>query len=769
MVRKSKAKAEKKREQKLHEKQIKKNIKRQVQEDFDEHDLKKKELTLNPKQLEAIQYDKSPLLILAGVGTGKTQTLMSKYASLIQQGIPPENILALTFTKKAAKEMRKRAQLLTEDPLINSWIGTFHSLSGKMLRMNDWHDKVGLTSKFNIIDELEQSEILNEIYLKQPFVKQLILRHIQEELHKQDKFYIPKINNFRILSSIDKFKNSCISHKGNLNYYKELKLTKFDELIFMNIYADYQNALLVKDSADFGDLLLFVHKLMKQNQTILDTLRNKFKYILVDEVQDLNKLQQEWLKLIVGDNKHLTCVGDDDQMIYGFRGADGDFILNFEKYYKKAHIIRLEQNYRSTKSIINAANNLIQHNNYRKGKKLWTQNHQGNNVQIEQYDTPELEREYVCQKIMGLINSQYQDMNHVAILTRKNEQAREFESVLVYHNIPYKLSSTKKPFLQKLEVKKAYEYLLFLIDPHNDENTEQVILTLEGIGSETIKRLRNIQDSYKIGKKASLFEICQQIIKGDITNFRSSEKIRQQKLENTSKIVNNSDIKSRISVDLNEIEQEIIDLGLLNDDIISIQGIDAEEIKVQTPSLKGKKILSTKKIEIIQNLFKLREKFKSHADSENIVIYLTNSNFFEYLRSLCEKNGKDPYKAMKNVEALISLLEQLESVQSLMWRFKEMNKELDKHNQEQRIKVMTVHQSKGLEFDEVFLPFWTQGSMPIQGTSEAEFEEERRVAFVAITRARINVHISYHSQSKFNDKVWNKRPSQFLKELKKKR
>ncbi|CDW78889.1 atp-dependent dna helicase [Stylonychia lemnae] len=683
---------------------------------------------LNKEQLEAINHYNSPLLILAGVGTGKTQTLMSKYSHLLKQGISPQNILAITFTKKAAKEMKLRAQELSGKPLDYSWVGTFHAQSARMLRRDKIFKLVGLKQDFKILEQSESRDYIVRLFRGQKNLKRLFLTYFQEALKEKKSYKKPTMNYSEIQMTLDNLKERCIEIEDDMPN----NLTKLEQLVFMNIYEDYQKLLKKENSVDFRDLLFYMYQIFRKFPDILVKNRQQFKYILVDEVQDLNTLQQQWLKLIVGENQNLTCVGDDDQMIYSFRGATGDFILNFEKHFPTAKIIKLEQNYRSTKNILMCANNLIRHNKNRKGKVLWTDKEMGTGINIiREFNTIDEEVIGICNQISKRIQTEEIDLNQIAILSRMNNQARRFENQLILQDIPYQLSSTKKPFLQKFEVKKAHQYLLYLVRPNEDENMIEVLLTLQKIGQITVDKL--IEEAKN--QNASIHSICEKLT-GVIQVLDEEETSNQPQDQSKKKNKN----KRGNSTTLENLEQEI---RQEYDNNRSIRKSNQEILKKIDPT-KIKKQINGGKIKQLKQLLEKRLLFLQDYDEEQMYHnFLKNTKFFDYLKLELSQVG--------NVEELHRrMIESLEK--------KKVEDNIPK------IKVMTIHASKGLEFDIVYLPFWVQGSVPIHRDG-TELEEERRLAFVGITRAKNEVVISMHNEEQFNDRSWYKSKSQFLREM----
>ena len=443
--------------------------------------------SLNKEQLEAVQHNEGPLLILAGAGSGKTRVLTHRIAYLMdQENVNPWNILALTFTNKAASEMRERVDALIGFGSENIWISTFHSTCVRILRR--YIDRLGYDNHFTIYDSDDQKTLMRDV------IKYL-------ELDPK------KFREKAVLNKISAAKNDFISPEQYARAAEGDYLYK----CYAACYTEYQNRLRQNNALDFDDLLFQTVELFQTDQEVLSYYQNRFRYILVDEYQDTNSVQFKLLHLLAtttnpeGQRVHNLCVvGDDDQSIYRFRGANIYNILNFEEAYPDTKVIRLEQNYRSTKNILNAANEVIANNTERKEKRLWTENEEGDNITFSQFDTAYQEAETIADQIASACENGYDNYNEYAILYRTNAQSRILEEKLVQRNIPYKLVGGVN-FYQRKEVKDILAYLRTINNGRDDISAKRIInVPKRGIGLTTIDRLME----YAISNDMSFYEAC---------------------------------------------------------------------------------------------------------------------------------------------------------------------------------------------------------------------------------------------------------------------
>ena len=621
---------------------------------------------LNEKQQEAVSYLDGPLLIVAGAGSGKTKVLTSRIAHIIKQKKAfPNQLLAVTFTNKAANEMRYRvSRILKKEAIDLTWLGTFHSISAKILRK---HAKaVGLNYNFSIIDEDDQTRLIKNIC-------------------KAENIDIKKISPNYILSIINQWKN-----KGF--YPEDVKLKKKDllEKGFLNIYKIYQSKLIDLNACDFGDLLLHCVKIIEKHSDIAEIYSRNFKYILVDEYQDTNHVQSKWLNLLANHNKNICCVGDDDQSIYSWRGAEIKNFLEFDKIYKKTKIIRLEKNYRSTQNILTVASKLIENNQKRVGKNLYTNSDNGELVNLDCYRNGKDEAIGIGDKIEKM-KKKY-SLNNIAILVRAIFQTREFEERFLKIGLPYRIIGGTK-FYERSEIKNCIAYLKIVFHPQDDLSFERIInVPKRSIGDTSIKQINDFAK-----KNKCTLEIA-------------SKKLIEQNL-----------IKPKTKIGL------IFILNLIN---------------------KWRIDYSNKKnhVKLLQTILDESGYSKMLKDKKD----LENENRLE--------NIKELLNAMKEFDNLESFLEHVALATSI-----------DQDWEGHKVNLMTMHASKGLEFDVIFLPGWEEGLFPHQKSIEEKgengLEEERRLAYVGITRAKKIANISF-SLNRFYQGDWmDSIASRFIDEL----
>ena len=620
---------------------------------------------LNNEQFEAVTHLEGPLLVVAGAGSGKTKVLTSKIAHIINEKRAfPNQILAVTFTNKAAKEMQNRvSELLKKNAVGLSWLGTFHSISAKFLRK---HAKaVGLNHNFTILDQDDQNRLV-------------------KNLCKSENIDIKKISPNYILSTIDKWKN-----KGW--YPEDVSLNKNEviEKQFLKIYKIYQSKLIDLNACDFGDLLLHCVKLFEKNKDICEIYSKNFKYILVDEYQDTNLIQSKWLNLLSYYNKNLCCVGDDDQSIYSWRGAEIKNFLDFEKLYTGSKIVRLEKNYRSTQNILSTASALIKNNKSRVGKTLYTKGEEGDLINLNCYKSGKDEAINIGDKIESLSNYGF---NNIAILVRAIFQTREFEERFLKIGIPYRIIGGTK-FYERAEIKDCLSYLRIVFQDKDDLAFERIVnVPKRSIGDTTIRQISNFAKQ------------------NNLSLFNSSKKLIELNM-----------IKPKTKIGLSSIIKLIENWNF--------------ELK--------KKVNHVKLLQIILDGSGYSQMLKNKKDLEN-------ENRLE--------NIKELMNAMKEFDNLGSFLEHVSLATSI-----------DQDWDGQKVNLMTMHASKGLEFDVIFLPGWEEGLFPHQKSIEEKgengLEEERRLAYVGITRAKKLLNISF-SMSRFFQGDWvDSIASRFVDEL----
>jgi len=621
---------------------------------------------LNEEQKSAVLNVEGPSLVVAGAGSGKTRVLTSRLAYILKQKKAwPNQILCVTFTNKAAKEMRDRViKILGGKENSLAWLGTFHSISVKFLRRHA--EAVGLKSNFTILDTDDQKKLIKNIC-------------------KGENIDAKKISPQFIIALIDRWKN-----KGLLP--DEVRLAKKDifENQILKVYKIYQNKIKDLNACDFGDLILHCVKLFEKNTEIKNIYSNNFKYILVDEYQDTNFIQNKWLNLIVNKNKNICCVGDDDQSIYSWRGAEIKNFLSFDKVYPDCKIFRLEQNYRSSKNILDAASFLISHNKDRLGKKLWSDGEKGELVKLNCYKNGREEARGIGNIIEEDIKRK-NSLNDIAILVRAIYQTREFEERFLKIGVNYRIIGGTK-FYERAEVKDAICYLRIINQKFDDLAFERIINTpRRGLGESTIKQLHNFSSKNKICLEDSAHKLLQ------LNQFKPKTR---------------SVIKHFLEL-----------LGKWRSD------------------LKKKKHYDLLKIVLDESGYSAMLKNKKDLENENRI-----------------ENLKELLRAMHDYDNLQGFLEHVALATSI-----------DQKWEDEKVNIMTMHAAKGLEFNSVFLPGWEEGLFPHQKSLEEKgdfaLEEERRLAYVGVTRAKKKAYISFAMQRSWHGEWMDSLPSRFVSEL----
>ena len=627
--------------------------------------------SLNLQQKNAVLNTEGPLLVLSGAGTGKTKVLTTRLANIIytrKGGI--KDILCVTFTNKAAFEMKMRVEKILKTPVEGMFIGTFHSIGARFLRRHA--SLINLKNDFTILDSEDQLRLLKQVI---------------NSIDLDTKLHLPK----SYLYMIDQLKNRGLSHSEISNHEFEHKTNGKLSLV----YSMYQDRLKNYNSVDFGDLIMLPLEILKKEKDILFNYQRKFKYILVDEYQDTNASQYMLLRLLSGKKKNICCVGDEDQSIYGWRGAQLKNILNFENDFDGAKIVRLEQNYRSSGNILNAASSLISENKERIGKKLWTSDPSGETVDIVNLENDEMEAVFIADQIKNLTKKGI-SLSKVAILTRASFQFKDIEDRFIRENLKYKVVGGLR-FYERAEIKDALAYFRLLINSEDNLAFERIInIPKRGIGTVFLKNLYKISVEKKISLYGSLKFITdngkvQKSVEKNINNFLLIFKKHKKMLESE----NHSDVA-----------------GSLLDDIGYTEMLNNEK----TIESEGR----------LENLKKL-------------VVDIKNRR---------------------------SLDEFLEEVSLL-------TENINQRDEQDKTSLMTLHSAKGLEFDYVFLPGWEEGIFPNQRNIDEYgnkgLEEERRLAYVGITRARKKLFISFvNFRKQYNYNLYRSIPSRFVSELPKK-
>jgi len=631
--------------------------------------------SLNNQQKLAVTTLDGPLQVLAGAGSGKTKVLTTRIAYLLEQKkCFGQQILCVTFTNKAANEMRERVlQLVNSRSVAFPWLGTFHSICNKMLRKNA--EAVNLKPNFSIIDTLDQIKLIKNI-----------LDSENIDLKKNP----PK----QIAFQIDSWKNKAL-----LPQEITLKNQEFHLKNALQVYRVYQKKLQTMNCVDFGDLILHVVTILKKFEDIRKIYQNNFKYILVDEFQDTNYIQNLWLQLLTSENNNICVVGDDDQSIYSWRGAEVKNILNFKKEYKDTQSIKLEQNYRSTKNILNTASSLIANNEDRLDKNIWSDLGDGEKVKVKSYFDGINEATGISDTIEQNLSKKY-NLNNLSILVRAAFQTREFEERFIKIGLPYRIIGGLK-FYERSEIKDALSYLRLINQTNDDLSFERIVnKPKRSIGDSSLKKIHD----YARIKDLSLFDASQEILKENILKPKTVQNLKNF--------------------------------------LIHIHSWKANAKKIDH-------------ITLLENVL----------DESGYAMMLKNERTPEADDKL--ENLKELKASMKGYSSLDEFLENI-SLQT----------SIDEEWDGEKINIMTIHSAKGLEFDAVFLPGWEEGLFPHQKSIDEKgvtgIEEERRLAYVAITRAKKDLYISFALQRKFfgrqndNYDFYSSLQSRFIDELDKK-
>ena len=630
---------------------------------------------LNPEQRNAVEVTDGPVLVLAGAGTGKTRVLTTRIAHILalRRAFPSE-ILAVTFTNKAAREMAERVQKLTQssahepDPrgggTVLNFLGTFHSICAKILRRHA--EKLGFTSSFTILDTDDQLRL----------IKTLLEENNIDPKNQPPKLFGAIIQNWKD-QGLTPDKVGADGHERA-------------EGRALQIYRAYQGRLKTLNAVDFGDLLLHNLTLFAQFPDVLQEYARRFRYILVDEYQDTNVAQYLWLRLLAIGHKNICCVGDDDQSIYGWRGAEVGNILRFEKDFPGAHVVRLERNYRSSQHILSAASGLIANNSGRLGKTLWTETGGGEKVRIKSVWDGDEEASFVGEEIEAFQRGGSR-LSECAILVRAGFQTRAFEERFLTLGIPYRVVGGLR-FYERAEIRDAVAYLRVIEQPNDDLAFERIINTPKrGVGTATLEQMHTHARANDIALTASARILLDQgAFKGKLAATLSALLAHFERWREFS--------KTR-------------PIAEVTDMVIDESGYRAMWMAEKTPDAQGR----------LENL-------------------------------------KELVRAMGEFESLISFLEHVGLVT-----------DMEQAAQGDMVNVMTLHAAKGLEFDHVFLPGWEEGVFPHQRALDEKgaggLEEERRLAYVGITRARKNLHISFAANRRVYNQWQSNIPSRFVGEL----
>ncbi|MDD7417663.1 MAG: 3'-5' exonuclease [Treponemataceae bacterium] len=627
---------------------------------------------LNKEQYQAVTTLDGPLLIIAGAGSGKTRVITYRIAHMLDSGIPQSSILALTFTNKAAREMEERVKALTGKKLQNLTVSTFHAFGVKILRQDI--SRLGWRENFSIYDEVDKAQLIKDTGRELKFT--------------QDALDVYKISNL-----ISNIKIGRWQWKSDNDMYKKL-------------YEEYQAGLKLYNAVDFDDLIGLPIRLFHEHPDVLEKYRNRYKYIMIDEFQDTSLQQYEFMHLLA--DKNVAVVGDDDQSIYSWRGANYENILNFEKDFPDVTEIRLEQNYRSTETILAAANGVISHNTNRKDKSLWSGNGSGKPIEIYMPENESAEADFIAESIQGIAAKERLNYDDFGILIRTNTLSRPIEEAFLQANIPYTMSGGTS-FFQRKEIKDVISYLRVIANHDDDINLLRIINTpRRGIGRKTIEDINAIANKSHV----SLWESIQALLKPDNTTLNEKTK---------------ADLQSFI--DLIETQRTAILSG-------------------------GGKNLSLKVRTLVEEI-----------------------NYWDYLISEYQRSEKAARFKMMNIESLIKSIETWENnpdnfetgIYAYLNRITLLSRDdMEDEGLKGKVNLMTIHASKGLEFPIVFIAGCEEGIIPHARCLEEDpknIEEERRLFYVAITRARDKLFISSCQKRRKMQSLIDCVPSPFLDEI----
>ncbi|MDV5136438.1 DNA helicase PcrA [Enterococcus lactis] len=635
---------------------------------------------MNPRQKEAVLHTDGPLLLMAGAGSGKTRVLTHRIAYLIEEKeVNPWNILAITFTNKAAKEMKERVNAILASGGEDVWVSTFHSMCVRILRRDV--DFIGYNRNFTIIDSSEQLTLM---------------KRILKELNIDPKKYDPR----SILGTISQAKNSLQTPQD----FAKMQGSYYEEIV-AKCYAAYQKELQYNQCMDFDDLIMNTIRLFEEHPDSLTYYQNKFHYIHVDEYQDTNHAQYTLVNLLAGRFRNLCVVGDADQSIYGWRGADMQNILDFEKDYPDAAVILLEQNYRSTKNILSAANQVIENNSNRKPKNLWTENKEGNKITYYRADNERDETRFIVDRMQEEIRSNHRNYGDFAILYRTNAQSRVMEETLLKANIPYKMVGGHK-FYDRKEIKDILAYLNVLANPQDSISFERIVNSPKrGIGPGSIEKLRRFASLHEW----PLLEAAQNV---ELANIGGKA---GQQLGSFGEMI--QEVTQMIPyLTVTELTKEVLDRsGYL------------EDLKIQNT------LEAQARIENLEEFLTVTQEFDKQFEQQN------------------EEDADAPEEKLTvflNDLALVSDIDNLEEDAS-------------------QVTLMTLHAAKGLEFPVVFLIGLEEGVFPLSRAlmEESELEEERRLAYVGITRAEEALYLTNAFSRTLYGRTQYNRPSRFVEEI----
>ncbi len=663
---------------------------------------------LNPEQRRAVSHDEGPLLILAGAGSGKTRVITFRISYLVRiRHIRPSAILAITFTNKAAAEMKDRIRELVGDMATYMWVGTFHAMFARILRRHA--DLLQFEKNFSILDMDDQQKIIKECI---------------SELNLNDKIFVPR----SVQSEISKAKNELLSpsdfEKDAGPDYRRQKVAI--------IYRKYQEKMRASNAMDFDDILFFANELLSKNPDILSYYQEQFKYILVDEYQDTNHAQYKLILMLARKYRNLCVVGDDDQSIYSFRGANIRNILDFEKDFKETTVIKLEQNYRSTANILEAANTVIRHNRGRKVKKLWTQFDPGDKITYYCADHHGAEAYYVTDQINRLVRSGSCKYGDIAILYRLNALSRTIEAALREQGIPYRVYGGQR-FYDRKEIKDILAYLRLIMSPSDNYAFDRIInVPKRGIGDTTVDRVKELA----VEEGVSYMQICAlapqypELSRASLKLQQFSymlDSFRQKLMENQMSFAEFIDYVQEQSGVMQEIIEQKEKKGETVDRIENMRELLSEAVEFEARR-------------------KNQVKEKDNLDSELGADALSDQ--FSHEDTTYDTDLKGILQSYLENAALYSEGD-------------------NEGTSDDFVRLLTIHSAKGLEFSVVFLVGAEEGIFPGTRSMESEeaIEEERRLAYVAITRARKKLHITSARSRMLFGQTQELPPSRFIREI----
>ena len=622
---------------------------------------------LNPMQKKAVEKTEGPCLVIAGAGSGKTKVLTYKVAYLIEEkNVKPWNILAITFTNKAANEMKERVTSLVGDKINDIWLGTFHSVCVRILRR--FIDRLGFDTSFIIFDTSDQKTMI---------------KNCLKDLNIDNKMFTEK----SVLNEISNAKNEMLEPDDYEQLYKE----DYRKKVIGNIYHLYQQRLKENNAIDFDDIINFTIKILQNNPDVLQYFSEKFKYILVDEYQDTNKSQFTLVSILASRYGNVTAVGDNDQSIYSFRGADISNILNFEKDFPGTEIIKLEQNYRCTGNILKAANAVIKHNDAKYEKKLWTENEEGNLPCIYCGEDEYQEASYIVQEINHLKREEYFKNSDFAILYRMNSQSRAIEDILRREDIPYKIIGGLK-FYERKEIKDTISYLRLVANQSDNISFQRIINEPKrGIGKTSLEKIDQISKENNISNY--------QVVK-------DADKYLPKIYESTRQFVNTIEELKDLELSVSEIITKVLKMSGYTDALKNENTVEAQS-----------------RIENIEELITVANEFEKEAADKSLI---------EFLNSISLSSDTD------NIEETDDM-----------------------------VTLMTLHSAKGLEYPVIFLVGMEEGIFPGYQSimNETELEEERRLFYVGITRAKQYLYLTFAKKRTIFGSTSFNPPSRFIKEI----